>query len=93
MNAALDFNASVSLRTPPSANPATMPISRIWIDEGCISCNLCEDLAPAIFEVPVGADCTVRRGYRAALGDEAVIEQVEEAADSCPTEVIIVERD
>lgn len=70
-----------------------MPIQRIWIDEGCISCNLCEDLAPAVFEVPVGADCTVRKGYLDALSDADVIEQVEEAADSCPTEVIIVERD
>ncbi|MCA8980436.1 MAG: ferredoxin [Planctomycetes bacterium] len=70
-----------------------MPIRRIWIDEGCISCNLCEDLAPAIFEVPVGADCTLRGGYLEALADAGVVEQVEEAADSCPTEVIIVERD
>ena len=69
-----------------------MPIQRIWIDEGCISCNLCEDLAPAVIEVPVGADCTVRQGYLATLADEKVVEQVEEAADSCPTEVIIVER-
>jgi ferredoxin len=69
-----------------------MPIRRIWIDEGCISCNLCEDLAPEVFEVPVGADCTVRGGYLATLEDDAVIEQVEEAADSCPTEVIIIER-
>lgn len=70
-----------------------MPIRRIWIDEGCISCNLCEDLAPEVFEVPVGLDCTVRKGYQTALQNPAVIEQVEEAADSCPTEVIIVERD
>jgi len=70
-----------------------VPIRRIWIDEGCISCNLCEDLAPEVFEVPVGADCSVRSGYRAALEDEAVVAQVVEAAESCPTEVIIVERD
>jgi len=70
-----------------------MPIRRIWIDEGCISCNLCEDLAPDVFEVPVGDDCTVKKGYAERLVDEAVVEQVEEAAESCPTEVIMLERD
>lgn len=69
------------------------PIRRVWIDDGCISCNLCEDLAPEVFEVPVGADCRVRPGYLERVADAAIEAQVVEAAESCPTEVIQVERD
>ncbi len=76
-----------------SSPSPSQPIRRVWIDDGCISCNLCEDLAPEVFEVPVGADCQVRPGYRERLADYAVEAQVVEAAESCPTEVIRLERD
>ena len=66
-------------------------IRRVWIEEGCISCNLCEDLAPEVFEVPPGSDSKLKKRYEKALGDPAVQEKVQEAADSCPVEVIQVE--
>ena len=31
-----------------------MAIRKVWIEDACISCNLCEDLVPEVFEVPAG---------------------------------------
>ena len=31
--------------------PAHMTIRKVWIEDACISCNLCEDLVPEVFEV------------------------------------------
>jgi len=70
-----------------------MVIRRVWIEEGCISCNLCEDLAPLVFEVPAGGESQTRKRYERELQKSEVQEQVQEAADSCPVEVIKVERD
>lgn len=71
-----------------------MAIRRVWIDEGCISCNLCEDLVPEVFEVPAGDTCRPVKGHEKLLtGDEEMDERVQEAADSCPVEVIQLDRD
>ena len=32
-----------------------MTIRKVWIAEGCIACNLCQDLVPEVFEVPAGS--------------------------------------
>ena len=66
-------------------------IQSLRIDEGCIACNLCEDLAPKVFEVPIGGDCRVKPGALALVSeDEELRKQVHEAAESCPVEVILV---
>lgn len=70
-----------------------MSIKKIWIEEGCISCNLCEDTIREVFRVPAGQTSQVQKGYRKLLVDPEVVEKVHEAADSCPVEVIIVEED
>lgn len=71
-----------------------MPIRRVWIEEGCISCNLCEDLVAEVFEVRAGETCRTRKGHEKLLtGDPEMDERIQEAADSCPVEVIEVERD
>ncbi|MEM7309466.1 MAG: ferredoxin [Planctomycetota bacterium] len=70
-----------------------MTIRRVWIEEGCISCNLCEDLAPEVFEVPPGSESKTRKKYERHLKSADVQEKVQEAADSCPVEVIQVEKD
>jgi ferredoxin len=59
-----------------------MPISKLWIEDGCTSCGLCEEICPEVFE----------------LQDIAVIKEgvdfndyedgIKESADSCPVEVI-----
>lgn len=71
-----------------------MTIRRVWIEEGCISCNLCEDLVPEVFEVPAGETCRPKKGHEKVLRkDPGMDERVQEAADSCPVEVIQVDKD
>jgi ferredoxin len=60
-----------------------MPIKRVWIDEGCTLCGLCESTCPDVFflgdesaEVNEDADLDVNENG------------VEEAAENCPVEVI-----
>ena len=70
-----------------------MTIRRVWIEVGCITCNLCEDLVPEVFEVPAGETSGTRKGHEKHLtGDPQMEERIQEAVDSCPVEVIHVER-
>ena len=66
-------------------------IRRVWIEEGCISCKLCEDIAPKVFLVNDDEDCIVKPDAAALFGPLA--EDIEQAAEDCPVEVINVERD
>jgi len=69
-----------------------MSIRKVWIVEGCISCNLCQDLVPEVFEVPPGATSQVKKGTEKLLkGEAALDERIQEAVDSCPVEVIKVD--
>ena len=67
------------------------PIKKVWIEEGCISCKLCEDIVPQVFEVPDDEDCIVKPDAAPHFGPLA--EDIDQAADDCPVEVINVERD
>jgi len=59
-----------------------MTIKKVWIEEGCTACGLCEEICPEVFK----------------MEDEAIIiegvnysnyeEQIKEAAESCPVEII-----
>lgn len=59
-----------------------MAIKKVWIEVGCTACGLFEDICPEVF----------------VLEDQAVViegvnysdyeQQIKEAADSCPVEVI-----
>jgi len=62
-----------------------MAITKLWIDEGCIACNACEEVAPDIFEVD--DECTVKMGVDLAQNEDLI----REAADSCPVDVILFE--
>jgi ferredoxin len=68
-----------------------MTIRRVWIEEGCISCNLCEDLVPEVFEVPGGNVCRPRKGHERHLAAAGMDERLQEAVDSCPVEVIRID--
>ncbi len=65
-----------------------MAIVRVWIEEGCTECGLCEEICPEVFrlgdegaEVIDGAD---------VAGNE---ESIRQAADECPVEVIAFEEE
>ena len=71
-----------------------MGIRRVWIEEGCIACNLCEDLVPEIFVVPPGDSCRpVKKHEKLLKKDETLHARVKEAAESCPVEVIQFEEE
>lgn len=65
-----------------------MAIVRVWIDEGCTECGLCEEICPEVFrlgdegaEVIEGADFTANE------------ESIRQAAEECPVEVIAFEEE
>jgi ferredoxin len=59
-----------------------MAINKVWIEEGCTACGLCEDICPQVF----------------TLQDQAIVKEdanfsdytdkIKEAADNCPVDVI-----
>ena len=58
-----------------------MAIKKVWIEDGCISCGLCESTCPEVFEMKETA--VVKAD--AELDKEA---EIKEAADGCPMEII-----
>jgi len=65
-----------------------MGIKKVWIDEGCTVCNLCEDTAPEVFEV-TDDSCIVKEGVNLNEYED----EIREAAEGCPVEVIMIEDD
>jgi ferredoxin len=61
-------------------------IVKVWIEEGCISCRLCQDMAPDVFLVEGDLACVIRPDAGPHFGPQA--EDIEEAARDCPVEVI-----
>jgi ferredoxin len=59
-----------------------MAIKKVWIEEGCTVCGLCENICPEVFRIEDLA--TVIDGADLAHYDA----QIKDAADSCPVEVI-----
>ena len=65
-----------------------MSLSRVWIEDGCILCNLCVEISPATF-VLEDDYCDVRSD--ADL--DAHEEEIRQAAIDCPVAVIRVEEE
>ena len=59
-----------------------MAINKVWIEEDCTACGLCEGICPEVFKVEDIA--TVIEGLNYADYEE----KIKEAAESCPVEVI-----
>ncbi len=61
-----------------------MAIKKVWIEEGCTACGLCEDISPDVFELD-DEEAVVKRGV---VDYSEFEEEINEAAESCPVEVI-----
>jgi len=61
-----------------------MAITRVWIEEGCISCGLSESNCPEVFKVEAGEPSKVIEG----VDYSGLEEKIKIAAESCPVEVI-----
>jgi ferredoxin len=59
-----------------------MAIKKVWIEEGCTACGLCEDICSEVFKVEDVAIVIESVNY------DDYEEQIKEAAESCPVEVI-----
>jgi ferredoxin len=60
-----------------------MAIKKVWIEQDCTACGLCVDISPDVFELP-GEIAVVKEG--ANFGEHE--DEIKEAAESCPVEVI-----
>ena len=65
-----------------------MAITRVWIEEGCISCNSSEENCPEIFKVK-DKGATVIEG----VDYSGLEEKIKEAAKKCPVDVIKYDED
>ncbi len=59
-----------------------MAITKVWIEDGCTLCGLCEDECPKVFEIDDVAE--IKEGVNAADFEVGI----KEAAEGCPVEVI-----
>jgi len=60
-----------------------MAIKKVWIEEGCIVCGVCEATAPEVFEMNDDT-AVVKDGVKFDDYEEEIIE----SAENCPVEVI-----
>lgn len=59
-----------------------MAISKVWIEEDCITCGSCEAICPEVFLV------TDRSNVIVGVNFNDFEAGIKEAAESCPVEVI-----
>ncbi len=60
---------------------------KVSINDDCISCGLCAEICPEVFEMPDEGIAIVK----VDVVPEELEDQVREACDSCPTESIVIE--
>ena len=58
-----------------------MAIKKVWVEEDCTACGLCEEICPEVFLLKDIA--TVIEGVNYADYED----KIKEAAESCPVEV------
>ncbi len=59
-----------------------MAITKVWVEEGCTSCGLCEGTAPEVFEIDDVSE--VIEGADVSQYED----EIKDAAEDCPVEVI-----
>jgi len=62
-------------------------VSKVWIEPGCIVCDACETSAPTVFQVTEDS-CIIRPEAMNASFLKPLTQQVMEASQECPVDVI-----
>ena len=62
-----------------------MPITKVWIEDGCISCGISSETCPEVFEIPDGHDKNV---VKENVDFSQYEEEIKEAVYGCPVDVI-----
>lgn len=65
-----------------SSNFSIMAIKKVWVEEDCTSCGMCESICPEVFVIKDIS--TVIEGVNYADYEA----QIRDSADSCPVDVI-----
>ena len=64
-------------------------VTKVWIDPGCIVCDACETTSPDVFEVMHEDDtCIIRPAALDAEFTKPKTDEIVEAAEECPVDVI-----
>ena len=61
-----------------------MAITKVWIEEGCTACGLCEEICPEVFELGDRDEAIVKPDAKF----DGYEDEIKESAESCPVEVI-----
>ena len=65
-----------------------MAITRVWIEEGCISCGLSESNCPEVFKVKAEGSTVIE-----GVDYSGLEEKIKMVADLCPVAVIKYDED
>ena len=66
-------------------NGIFLPITKVWIEDGCFCCGMSSDTYPEIFEIPDDHDINV---VKENVDFSQYEEEIKEAANGCPVDVI-----
>ena len=68
-----------------------MAISRVWIEDGCISCGVAESICPEVFKLPDNIDVNSPNTVIEGANLSSFENKIKNAAESCPVNVIMYE--
>ena len=64
-----------------------MKISKVWIEDGCISCGECEEICPQVFVIT--DECHINEDVDLSKYSELI----KEASEACPVDIIRYEKE
>ena len=66
-----------------------MAIKKVWIEEGCIADGICNEICPDVFELDDAGEAYVNKDADLSANED----DIKEAAEQCPVEIIRYEEE